>query len=837
MVSLIGNIQPFVPGGDFEAYEDRLNQFFLVNDVEEKKAALFITIAGSAIYEILKSLTVPDLPISKSYEELVGLLRSHFTPVKNKRAERYRFYRAVQEDGESISEFIVRLKSLSQTCQFGDFIEGKDNNVGKYKLQILNDALTDRFIIGIRNNKVQQLLLDNDKLSFEECCRKALNIEMAEKESKAIYPSSMNSVNTYSSQKSQRHQSKYNKNFQNKSGNSEQQSQQSSSRYHRSYSKGKIGQNNYKGQSKHKCGRCGREHNEENCPARNWECFACHRRGHTSIMCSTKKSYEDNVKSINSVWCNNNASEICLSVAEKEVCFEVDTGACVTIISKEEYQNKFCNISLTKILSNILTVTGENLKELGKFDAEVRIGIGSYILPIIVVDSDKPFRALLGRNWLDILFPEWRNSFNKKLINVVRTNNFLIELQSKFPRVCQKSLDLPIEGYEVDIVLKENSIPIFHAPYNVPYKLRDKVSVEINRLVSEKILIPVKRSRWASPVVIVPKSNGDIRMCVDCKVTINKCIESEHYPLPKLEDIFAKLSNCKVFCVIDLTGAYQQLALSKESQELLTINTTMGLFRFTRLAFGVSTAPMIFQSIMDQILVGLKSVQCFLDDIIIGASNEDQCRSTLYKVLERLEKHNVRINMEKCKFLKNEVSYLGHVLVNGQIKPNSEKVKAIVQANPPKNITQLQAFLGLVNFYGRFIPNLSSELSCLYKLLRKDVNFVWTDSCQICFEKCKKLILSNNVLELYDPEKPIILTTDASPYGVGAVLSHLVNGVEKPVMFASSSLSPAEKNYSQTHREALAILFGLKKFHNYLYGNSFTIYTDHHQALREIFNP
>ena len=834
MVSLIGNLEPFIPGGNFSAYEDRLNQFFLVNKVVENKTAMFLTIAGPDIYEVLMSLTVPDLPSSKKYDDLIKLLREHFTPRTNKRAERYRFYKAFQQEGEIISEFIVRLRSLSQSCQFGGFINADDKNIAQYKLAILNDALTDRFIIGLRNSKIQQMLLDNDKLSFEECCSRALNSEMAERESKAIRPSSVNNIK---GQKS--YQSTTNSSYNNQKSR------------HRSQSKGKHldvvnsssrNRSSYRNEDQKcsKCYRCGHRHREENCPARNWECFSCHKKGHTSVKCPGKNhvGVMNNIKTINSVLDSHKPSEVCVNVSSREIIFEVDTGACVTVMCKKEYRDNFSKIPLYKFSSNILTITGESIKELGKFDAEVSFGNVSCNLTIVVVDSDKPFRALMGRNWLDVLFLNWRNLFTNNMANAVRekNSNILNEIKSKFPNIVSKNLNHPIDGYMVDIVLKENAVPIFHAPYNVPYKLRDKLKEELDRLVAEQVLLPVKRSRWASPVVLVPKPNGNIRMCIDCKVTINKFIESEYYPLPKLEDIFASLANCKVFCVIDLTGAYQQLALSPESQELLTINTFFGLFQYTRLSFGVSTAPMIFQSVMDQILLGIKNVQCFLDDIIIGAASFEECRTKLLEVLCRLNKHQVKINMDKCRLLEKEVKYLGHVLCDGKISPNPEKIKAIVEASPPSNITQLQAFLGLVNFYGRFIPNLSSELSVLYKLLRKDVKFEWNGSCQKTFQNCKKLILSNNVLELYDPNKQIILTTDASPYGVGAVLSHLINGIEKPVMFASSSLSAAEKNYSQTHREALAIVFGLRKFHSYLYGHRFTIYTDH-QALKEIFNP
>ena len=234
MSVLLGNIEPFIPGGNFEAYEDRMKQFFLVNNVkEEAETPLLITIIGADIYDVLMSLTVPELPSTKTFNVLMKKLRDHFAPQRNKRAERYKFNKAIQEEGEAISEFIVRIKSLSQSCRFGDFLdleiteqrknvpvssntkdEGLTSSVitslASMKSKVLDDVLIDRFIIGLRNIKIQQSLLNDDPISFEQCCNNALNMEMSEKASKSIQPSiTHNFVNKYvSNTKSHNRQSR-----------------------------------------------------------------------------------------------------------------------------------------------------------------------------------------------------------------------------------------------------------------------------------------------------------------------------------------------------------------------------------------------------------------------------------------------------------------------------------------------------------------------------------------------------------------------------------------------------------------------------------------------------
>ena len=198
----------------------------------------------------------------------------------------------------------------------------------------------------------------------------------------------------------------------------------------------------------------------------------------------------------------------------------------------------------------------------------------------------------------------------------------------------------------------------------------------------------------------------------------------------------------------------------------------------------------------------------------------------LREVLKRLQEFGFRLRREKCAFLPS-IEYLGNVITADGLKPCGNKVRAIVAAPSPKDASQLRSFLGLMNYYGKFLPNLSSILSPLYELLHKQKSWVWKGEQAHAFKRAKELLTSESLLLHFDPEKDIIVSCDASPYGIGAVLSHRVDGVERPVCFISRSLSVAEKGYSQLDREALAIIFAIKKFHQYLYGRMFTIHTDH----------
>jgi len=212
----------------------------------------------------------------------------------------------------------------------------------------------------------------------------------------------------------------------------------------------------------------------------------------------------------------------------------------------------------------------------------------------------------------------------------------------------------------------------------------------------------------------------------------------------------------------------------------------------------------------------------YIDDILITGKTEEEHLQTLNEVLTRLENAGVRLKKDKCVFMADEVVYLGHRINKEGLQPTSEKVRAITDSPAPTNISELRAFLGLVNFYGKFMQNLSTLLAPLYKLLRKGVPWRWKAAQQKAFQGAKDLLKSPKLLVHYDPKRELILTCDASPYGLGAVLAHrMEDGSERPIEYASRTLTTAERNYAQIDKEALAIVYGVKRFHQYLYGQCF----------------
>lgn len=237
----------------------------------------------------------------------------------------------------------------------------------------------------------------------------------------------------------------------------------------------------------------------------------------------------------------------------------------------------------------------------------------------------------------------------------------------------------------------------------------------------------------------------------DYKVTVNQALDVDQYPLPKPEDLFTTMARGKQFSKLDLTRAYQQLQLDEDSVKYATITTHRGLYQVNRLPFGISSAPAIFQHLMDTILQGIPHVVCYIDDILVTGLDQEEHLHNLSQVLERLEKHGFRLKQSKCEFLQDSVIYLGHKIDGEGIHPIPSKVEAISNAPEPQNLQELRSFLGLLNYYGKFIRNLSTLIHPLNNLLQKDQRWRWSPECSQAFQKAKVALTSSEVLVHYDP--------------------------------------------------------------------------------------
>ena len=512
-----------------------------------------------------------------------------------------------------------------------------------------------------------------------------------------------------------------------------------------------------------------------------------------------------------------------VSVGGVQVSMELDTGASVSIVSEDLYKQYWPGRSLDSSTIKLQTYSKQLLVIVGSFNVPVEYGSQKATLPLVVVKGNGPM--LFGRNWLEVIKLKWSD------IHCVQAPG-LQDILCKYPEVFRKGLGT-FQGPEVSLVVDAEAPPRFCKARPLPYAMREAVSEELKRLVEEGTLQPVDYAEWAAPIVAVLKGDHkSVRICGDFRMTVNPVSKLNRYPLPKVEDLFATLAGGRVFTKLDLTQAYQQLKLDEQSQKYVVINTHMGLFRYTRLPFGKSSAPGIFQKVMETILQDIPGVVVYLDDILISSSTEAEHLQSLAQVMKCLSEAGLRLKKHKCKFMVSTVEFLGHLVDAQSLRPLPEKVRAVQDAPIPSNVTELKAYLGLISYYGKFLPNLSTHLAPLYQLLNKDVSWQWSKAQEESFQKSKKLLLSAKVLTHYNPQLPIVLACDASAYGIGAVLAHrMSDGTDRPIAYASRTLNSSECNYSQIEKEGLACIFGVKKFYSYLFGRRFTIITDHKPLL------
>lgn len=363
----------------------------------------------------------------------------------------------------------------------------------------------------------------------------------------------------------------------------------------------------------------------------------------------------------------------------------------------------------------------------------------------------------------------------------------------------------------INFEVEPGTKPIFCKPRKVQLAFQQNVNDELDRLVKEGVLEPVPNADWGTPIVpILKKDSKDVRVCVDYKTTINPLLVDVKVPLPDIDDIFACLSGGIYFSKLDMKNAYNQLPLDESSQMLLAWTTHKGVF-------GTKTACAHFQATMSKVLHGCNGTVCFCDDISVTGTTMESHMSNLREVFQRLLNAGFRLNLKKCVFFQEKIHYLGHVIDKHGLHKNETKVAAVQKAPPPTNVNEVKAFVRLVNYYGRFFPNLSQVLSPFHNLLKKDTKFVWNDECVKAFEAVKKTIASDQVLVHYNGNLPIKLVCDASNKGIGAAIFHVMpNGEDRPIAFASKTLNKSQQNYFVIDREALAIFYGVKKFSHYL---------------------
>lgn len=594
------------------------------------------------------------------------------------------------------------------------------------------------------------------------------------------------------------------------------------------------------------CYNCGRSwpHSggRSSCPARGKKCNACHRLGHFASLC---RSTHKTVRAVNPDSSLDSEEHVCTTYAHTQAAtapprvvievngvpirFMIDTGAAVSMISSNSLQGRLSRDQLSKTSMKVFAYGAKSpLSLLGQLNV-VRTYNGSSSHETLYVVSGEcssllSFSAASRLGLVQITYSV-EEGVNRLTPSEVYPDLF-------------KGVGC-LKDFQVHLHVDPQVQPVAQPHRRIPFSMRKPVEEELERLQSLDIIEKAEGpTPWVSPVVLVPKPHDPehIRMCVDMRCA-NRAIQRERHVTPTVDDILAALNGSVMFSKLDLKDGYHQLELDEASRVITTFSTHAGLFRYKRLNFGVTSAAEVFQDTVRQVLNNIPNVLNVSDDILVFGKSEKEHNDALRATLERLHASGLTLNVSKCKFYQQELIFFGHVFSNKGVQPDPQKVSTILKASPPANASEVKSLLGLVNYCGRFIPNLADIAQPLRKLTAKGEVWDWTDKHQDALEKLKGKLSAATALAYFDPEKAVTLIVDAAPHGLGAILTQASEGDTKVIAYGSRTLSPVEARYSQIEREMLAVVWGIEHFHIYLYGTKFHLLTDHKPLVSIIGNP
>ena len=379
--------------------------------------------------------------------------------------------------------------------------------------------------------------------------------------------------------------------------------------------------------------------------------------------------------------------------------------------------------------------------------------------------------------------------------------------------------------------------PVNSKQYKYPLSLKEEVDRQVKEMLNAGIIAP-SNSPYNTPVWIVPKKPASSRkprwrLVLDFR-KLNEKTVADAYPIPNISEIFDLVGGCKYYTVLDLASGFHQIKMDPRDAYKTAFSTPYGHYEFKRMPFGLRNAPATFQRLMDNVLRGLqgdKGIFVYIDDLIICSNILEEHKNKFNLVMKRLREANLKLQLEKCEFLKNKVSYLGHVLSEKGLNPDPRKIEAVKLFPQPKNMKNVRQFLGLAGYYRRFIKNFAQIAKPLTRLLQKNVTFEWEDKANEAFEALKEALCNPPILQFPDLRQPFNITTDASGYAVGGVLSQGEIGKDLPIAYTSRVLRGAELAYEVYEKEAPAMIHSVKIFRSYIYGRKIHIITDHQPLI------
>ena len=787
------------------AYLQRLNQHIIAHGVvdADKKKAYFLSWVGPETYELINKLFSASELDEASFGDVTGKLDEHFKQSLHELAASYTFYQCNMKPGQTYGHWVADLRCIGRDCNFG-------------ASEVLDRLIRNMIVLNTPHNEVRRACLKEPSPTLDGVLKTA-NSYVALAASDAIVkgPTQGPTPEVLAVEKLRQPRRTKTGNWKN-------------NKSHKSESRpeGRQGQ---------RCAGCGStNHRRAACPFLKSECHKCGRIGHIKSVCRSEQSgskshndYKTASMLVMTLHTHTHTrthardlrrkSRQALLINGHNVEFEVDTGSPIALTGETGWK-KIGSPRLARSYIRRCAYGQRQISVMGECTVDVKCGSTVLQLPLVVVSSGA---SLLGLNWiqafqLDINALLYTPKASAELLSAdvhtmgVPTDLDLKKVIADHPSIFAPGLGLCTKT-KAHLQLRDDVQPKFLKARPLPFSRIDAVGKELQRLQDLKIVTKVDYSDWATPIVVVQKPSGKVMICGDYRATVNPCLHVQQHPIPRIEELFAKLQGGMHFSKLDMRDAYLQIELDDETKQLLVINTHKGLYRYNRLCFGPSPAPAIFQKLVDNLVAGIPGVAAYLDDIIVTGQTKAEHLENLRRVFAALDNYGLKLQLDKCVFFAPEVSYLGYIISKDGLCASEERVQAILQYATPTDLKQLESFVGKLNCYGQFLPAFASVCAPLNQLRCKDTPWKWSAECAAAFDELKQMLADKTRLVHFDPEKPIVLATDASPYGIGAVISHVLpDGSEEPIAFASKTLSKTERGYAQVEKEGLSIVYGIR---------------------------
>lgn len=587
------------------------------------------------------------------------------------------------------------------------------------------------------------------------------------------------------------------------------------------------------------CYNCGStEHKRNECKAQT-KCFKCNKFGHISKQCKANENNQNDVLMI-----VDQKRYKCLKVNEQLINGLIDTGSDVSIIKRCVYENKFKNCPL-KVNDSLLTGLGNmKTKPYGSIECNVKVDEvetkqNFLILPNDVIKCDilighdfiSKFKMIVDSDGYEF---KYKNSDENNIFNVFNINAIEIDADGHY----KEEIENLIQQYnpssssqqctvEMKIVPNGEIKPFRHSPTRLPFPEEQ----EVNRQVQEwlqKGIVRKSCSDVASRVVVTKKKTGEYRVCVDFR-QLNNMVLKDGFPVPVIEDVLQKLQKAKFFCVMDLENGFFHVPIDEASKKFTAFVTKQGLYEFNRAPFGFCNSPACFIRYINfifQELITADVMELYMDDIVVYSETEEGNMNKLKLVLEVAQQYGLQIKWSKCTFMKTKIDFLGHTIEGGKVWPGKAKTKAVANFPEPKNIKDVQSFLGLTGYFRKFIQNYAYIAKPLSNLLKKNVIFKINEDERNAIDKLKASLTNEPVLRIFCREAETELHTDASKEGFGATLLQKFEGQLHPVFFYSKKASVQEGRLHSYILEVKAAYIAFKKFRHYVLGIHFKLVTD-----------